>query len=308
MQYTSYTQGFVTYKNGEKGDPGAPGTSTYLHIKYSDDGETFTGNDGNDMGAWIGTLVDHNEEASTTFSDYTWKKFTEDVDEELTQLTQRVSKAEADIEVNSKAIALKASQEDLETVQTVATDAQTAAGEAKNTAESAASTVSGMSQRLAKAETNIGLNTQAIELKASKEEVAKKVDSESFETYQSEVESQFTQTAESIDMKFSAVSEQTKEVDDDLQAWKTQYSKHISFSSDTAITITSTDGTNSITLEIDNEKGIVFKKDGVQFGWWDGNDFHTGNIVVETNERAQFGNFAYVPRSDGSLAFLKVGG
>ena len=62
-----------------------------------------------------------------------------------------------------------------------------------------------------------------------------------------------------------------------------------------------------MTLELDNDM-IKFKKNGVQFGWWDGVDFHTGNIVVEVNERAQFGNFAFVPRSDGSLMFLKVGG
>lgn len=46
----------------------------------------------------------------------------------------------------------------------------------------------------------------------------------------------------------------------------------------------------------------------VAFGSWDGNDFYTGNIVVKLNERAQLGNFAFVPRSDGSLSFLKVGG
>jgi hypothetical protein len=82
--------------------------------------------------------------------------------------------------------------------------------------------------------------------------------------------------------------------------------KYISFSGDTAITIGSGDST--ITLEIDNTKGIVFKKNGVSFGRWDGNNFYTGNIVVEVNERAQFGNFAFIPRSDGSLSFLKVGG
>lgn len=64
---------------------------------------------------------------------------------------------------------------------------------------------------------------------------------------------------------------------------------------------------NGITLTLENDL-IVFKKNGVQFGWWDGVDFHTGNIVVEVNERAQFGNFAFVPRSNGSLSFLKVGG
>jgi hypothetical protein len=61
----------------------------------------------------------------------------------------------------------------------------------------------------------------------------------------------------------------------------------------------------SMTLTLENDL-IVFKKNGQQFGWWDGVDFHTGNIVVEVNERAQFGNFAFVPRSDGSLSFLKV--
>lgn len=69
-------------------------------------------------------------------------------------------------------------------------------------------------------------------------------------------------------------------------------------------------GTNekdAMTLTLDNGL-IVFSKNGAQFGWWDGVDFHTGNIVVEVNERAQFGDFAFVPRSNGSLSFLKVGG
>ena len=44
-----------------------------------------------------------------------------------------------------------------------------------------------------------------------------------------------------------------------------------------------------ITLTIEKDL-IVFKKNGEPFGWWDGVDFHTGNIVVEVNERAQFGD------------------
>lgn len=82
--------------------------------------------------------------------------------------------------------------------------------------------------------------------------------------------------------------------------------KYIKFSGETAISIGS--GDSKVTLEIDNEKGIIFKRNGVAFGEWDGENFYTGNIVVRLNERAQFGNFAFVPRSDGSLSFLKVGG
>ena len=80
--------------------------------------------------------------------------------------------------------------------------------------------------------------------------------------------------------------------------------KYISFE-DGAIKLGASD--SAITLTIENDM-IVFKKNGATFGWWDGVDFHTGNIVVEVNERAQFGNFAFVPRSNGSLSFLKVGG
>ena len=56
-----------------------------------------------------------------------------------------------------------------------------------------------------------------------------------------------------------------------------------------------------------NGKNILMLYNGGEnFGWWDGVDFHTGNIFVEVQEQARFGNFAFVPRSDGSLMFLKV--
>jgi hypothetical protein len=42
--------------------------------------------------------------------------------------------------------------------------------------------------------------------------------------------------------------------------------------------------------------------------WWDKDNFNVGNIVVNLDERAQFGNFAFIPREGGSLDFLKVGG
>ena len=132
------------------------------------------------------------------------------------------------------------------------------------------------------------------------------VETEGYEEYKETVRAQFELISDEINMKFSETIEEINDVDGDLQAKFTQLYKYIKFSGETAITIGS--GDSAITLEIDNEKGIVFKKNGVQFGLWDGEDFYTGNIVVRLNERAQFGNFAFVPRSDGSLSFLKVGG
>ncbi len=67
-------------QQGIQGAKGEDGKTSYLHIKYSNDGQTFTENNGETLGAYIGTLVDFTEADSLNFSDYTWKKFTEDVD------------------------------------------------------------------------------------------------------------------------------------------------------------------------------------------------------------------------------------
>jgi len=74
----SYTAGNATKFVPEKGveyDDGDDGTSSYLHIKYSDNGTTFTGNSGEDLGTYIGTRVDNTLSDSTTFNDYTWQKY-----------------------------------------------------------------------------------------------------------------------------------------------------------------------------------------------------------------------------------------
>lgn len=130
------------------------------------------------------------------------------------------------------------------------------------------------------------------------------VETSNFEQYKETVESQLSILADEITLNFTHTTENINNVAGDLQAEVTERKKCITFSQD-GILIGS--GENTMTLELDNDM-IKFKRNGVQFGWWDGVDFHTGNIVVDVNERAQLGNFAFIPRSDGSLMFLKVGG
>lgn len=110
--------------------------------------------------------------------------------------------------------------------------------------------------------------------------------------------------ADKISMNFDKSVEQITNVNGDLQTVIEDLQKHFDFTVD-GLTVKA--GENAMQLLIDNDM-IRFAKNGKEFGWWDGVDFHTGNIVVELNERAQFGNFAFVPRSNGSLDFLKVGG
>ena len=132
------------------------------------------------------------------------------------------------------------------------------------------------------------------------------VETSDYGSFKSTVEAQLIALANSIEMNFTTTSSQLNGFDDELQSNFSELRKYIKFSGDNAISIGSSD--SKITLEIDNENGIVFKKNNVPFGRWDGNNFHTGNIVVNVEERAQFGNFAFLPRNDGSLMLLKVGG
>lgn len=61
--------------DGIPGKNGVDGKTSYLHIKYSNDGGTsFTSNNGEDPGDYIGQYVDFIEADSSTPSDYTWSK------------------------------------------------------------------------------------------------------------------------------------------------------------------------------------------------------------------------------------------
>lgn len=109
--HTVYTWCRVRGLDGTDGTPGAAGAdgkTQYLHIKYSDDGKTFTANDGEELGAYIGTLVDFTEADSLNFNDYTWKKFTEDVDEELNEIRQTITEQYTQIINDSEKVVMNA--------------------------------------------------------------------------------------------------------------------------------------------------------------------------------------------------------
>lgn len=62
---------------GEQGIPGVgtDGKTTYLHIKYSNDGgKTFTANNGETVGDYIGFCTDFSATDPTSVSSYTWSK------------------------------------------------------------------------------------------------------------------------------------------------------------------------------------------------------------------------------------------
>lgn len=70
----AYAWSLIKGADGVKGETGADGTSSYLHVKWSDDGKAFTADGGEAVGDWMGTCVTSEEADPTSFSDYTWVK------------------------------------------------------------------------------------------------------------------------------------------------------------------------------------------------------------------------------------------
>ena len=62
-------------ERGPKGDNGVNGSTSYVHIKYSNDGgRSFTANNGNTVGDYLGQYVDFNSTDSNNPSAYKWAK------------------------------------------------------------------------------------------------------------------------------------------------------------------------------------------------------------------------------------------
>lgn len=77
---SKYTWSRFKGAQGERGEQGIPGIdgengqTSYLHIKYSDDGSSFTANNGETPGVYMGVYVDFVQADSNVFADYTWSK------------------------------------------------------------------------------------------------------------------------------------------------------------------------------------------------------------------------------------------
>lgn len=112
--YSAYTWSLIKGADGANGSPGQngkDGVSSYLHIKYSDDGTTFTANNGETVGRYRGELVDHIQADSTNFNDYTWYDMALIVEEELEEIRKEVVNNTSLIEQTDEKIRLDVASE-----------------------------------------------------------------------------------------------------------------------------------------------------------------------------------------------------
>lgn len=133
------------------------------------------------------------------------------------------------------------------------------------------------------------------------------VETSDYEEFRTTVESELLVMADRISMNFESTTEQITNVNGDLQSMVETLEKYFNFSVD-GLEIKA--GESSMSLILDNDV-IRFVKNGQEFGWWDGVDFHTGNIYVDVDEVAQFGNYGFVPYEDDEtdgLDLVRIGG
>lgn len=196
------------------------------------------------------------------------------------------------LEISAKSIKFASSNK---SVEEAISDVQTDVDNLENTVEENNSAIQ---TKISETATNIEERFDEIILSALESYVT----TGDYEEFKSQLAELYITPGE-VDIKISNVDSRIDGVINGVDDKLKYLNKYFEFS-ETGLSITDDSG---FKLQLDNNK-IQFMKGEEILGWWDGNDFHTGNIVVETEERAQFGNFAFVPRLDGSLQLLKVGG
>ncbi|MDT2824345.1 phage tail spike protein [Vagococcus lutrae] len=121
-----------------------------------------------------------------------------------------------------------------------------------------------------------------------------------FETYQETVSTQFEQTSEQFNFTFNELIEQITKLDDDTQAQFMEIVKYIRFVNG-----------NIILGQVGNELELKIQNNRIQFLQGDAEVayFSNNKLYVTDGEfinSLKLGNFAFMPRENGSLDFKKV--
>jgi hypothetical protein len=142
--------------------------------------------------------------------------------------------------------------------------------------------------------------TDSIIIAASEE----KVSQSDFNTFSEIVRNILAVEPDGTSMIFNTIHQAITEVDGRQQTNYSSILKYIRFADGNIIL--GEEG-NAVTLTVENDR-ISFKQNGVEVAYMSDNKLYIGNAEIKSGGTLQLGNFAFVPRSNGSLSFLKVGG
>lgn len=142
--------------------------------------------------------------------------------------------------------------------------------------------------------------TDGIIIAASEE----KVSQADFNTFSEIVRNILAVEPDGTSMIFNTIHQAITEVDGRQETNYSNILKYIRFADGNIIL--GEEG-NAVTLTVENDR-ISFKQNGVEVAYMSDNKLYIGNAEIKSGGTLQLGNFAFVPRSNGSLSFLKVGG
>ena len=108
---------------------------------------------------------------------------------------------------------------------------------------------------------------------------------------------------DSVTLKIQDLSNSQQEFNDNLK----RFIHYGTTPGENAVTMGVIDNEKDPRLTVDPQNGIIFEVDGQVKSKMTAEYFETGSIYVRIDQYARFGHFAWVPRSDGSIMFLKVG-
>lgn len=131
----------------------------------------------------------------------------------------------------------------------------------------------------------------------------KTVSQDEYNTFAETVRNILAMDENGTTMLFNTINEAIAEVDGQAQSNYNNILKYIRFEDGKIIL---GEVGNEITLTVSNDR-ITFMQNGVEVAYLSDNNLYIGNAIIKAGGRLQLGNFAFVPRNDGSLSFLKVG-
>ncbi len=115
------------------------------------------------------------------------------------------------------------------------------------------------------------------------------------------INTQFSQTNESFEMKFNTFSQNLQDVQNNTDAQFQNISKYIRFVDGNIIL---GEENNPLTLRIENDK-ISFLENGYEIAYWQNRKFYA--VDGEFISSLKLGKYAFLPRANGNLSFKKVG-
>ena len=241
--YSAYTWSLIKGEQGIQGQTGADGKSSYLHIKYSNDGTTFTENNGETVGRYRGELVDNIPTDSMIFNDYTWYDMALIVEEELEEIRKEVVNNTSLIEQTDEKIRLDVASEYVSTG--------------------------------------------------------------TFDEFRETTETQFTVQADGIEAKFSEMVLMVETVEGETQAQFRELASYIrGYQNEEGQPVLELGSvTSDIILRQTNDR-IQFIQNGIEVAYVSNNTLYITDGHFLNSLRV--GQFAFIPRANGSLDFKKV--